>query len=87
MHLLLEPKHYDSLSKSRLAAKDLCFSPVETGNPKHREYDMSANDLIRILHKFIARIKQGAPPTIRYHAIFEILHAHPIKTILESTSF
>ena len=63
------------------------FAPVTAGNPKHREYDRSANDLIRIVHEFIERIKQEAPPTLRNHAIFEMLHARPIRTLKESRSF
>ena len=63
------------------------FAPVTAGNPKHREYDRSANDLIRIVHEFIERIKQEAPPTLRNHAIFEMLHARPIRTLKESPSF
>ena len=61
------------------------FSPVTAGNPK--KYDRSTNDFIRIVHEFIERIKQEAPPTLRNRAIFEMLHAQPIKTLLGSCSF
>jgi len=71
----------------KFGGQALLFSPVTAGNPKHREYDRSANGIIRILHEFIARIKQEAPPTLRNHVIFKMLHTHPIRTLLESPSF
>jgi len=71
----------------KFGGQALLFSPVTAGNPKHREYDRSANGIIRILHEFIARIKQDAPPTLRNHVIFKMLHTHPIRTLLESPSF
>ena len=49
--------------------------------------DRSANDLIRKLHEFIERIKQEAPQTLGNHAIFEMLHAHPIDSLLRSPLF
>ena len=71
----------------KFGGQALLLAPVTAGNPKHREYDRSANDLIRIVHEFIERIKQEAPPTLRNHAIFEMLHARPIRTLKESRSF
>ena len=74
----------------KFGGQALLFAPVTAGNPKHREYDRSANDLIQIVvHEFIIieRIKQEAPPTLRNHAIFEMLHAHPILILKESRSF
>ena len=61
------------------------FSPVTAGNPK--EYDRSTNDFIRTVHEFFETIKLEAPPTLRNRAIFEMLHAQQIKTLLGSCSF
>ena len=53
------------------------FSPVTAGNPKHRKYDRSTTNMTAISREFIARIKQEAPPMLRNHVIFEMLHANP----------
>ena len=66
----------------------LLFSPVTAGNPKHREYDRSTNHFWAIVRKFIARIKQDAPPTLRNHVIFEMLRKNPRRYLdSESRSF
>ena len=71
----------------KFGGQALLFSPVTAGNPKHREYDRSANNIISIMHEFIARIKQEAPQTLRNHVIFKRLRARPISSLIESRSF
>ena len=64
------------------------FSPVTASNPKHREYDRSTNNFWAIVRQFIARIKREAPPTLRNHVIFKMLHASPDQYLLnKSPSF
>ena len=53
------------------------FAPVTAGNPKHRKYDRSTTNMTAISREFIARIKQEAPPMLRNHVIFDLLHANP----------
>ena len=53
------------------------FSPVTAGNPKHRKYNRATKNMKAISREFIAKIKQEAPPTLRNHVIFEMLHADP----------
>ena len=71
----------------KFGGQALLFSPVTAGNPKHREYDRSANDLYRIVREFVATIKQEAPPTLKNHAIFKMLLKYPIFTLRTSPSF
>ena len=61
----------------KFGGQALLFAPVTAGNPKHREYDRSTNNFWAIVRKFIARIKQEAPPTLRNHVIFEMLRKNP----------
>ena len=61
----------------KFGGQALLFVPVTAGNPKHREYDRSANNFWAIIREFIGRIKQEAPPTLRNHIIFEMLQADP----------
>ena len=61
----------------KFGGQALLFAPVTAGNPKHREYDRSANNFWTIVREFIARIKQEAPPTLRNHVIFDMLQADP----------
>ena len=60
----------------KFGGQALLFSPVTAGNPKHREYDRSTKYFKAVLREFIARINQEAPPTLRNHVIFEMLHAN-----------
>ena len=69
----------------KFGGQALLFSPVTAGNPKHRKYDRSAKNLTAISREFIARIKREAPPTLRNHVIFEMLHKSP-KRYLDSQS-
>jgi len=69
----------------KFGGQALLFAPVTAGNPKHRKYDRSATNMTAISREFIARIKQEAPPMLRNHVIFEMLHAGP-KTYLNSKS-
>ena len=61
----------------KFGGQALLFSPVTAGNSKHREYDRSTKNFTEISREFIARIKQEAPPVLRNHIIFEMLHEHP----------
>jgi len=61
----------------KFGGQALLFSPVTAANPKHRKYDRSSKNMTAISREFIARIKQEAPPTLRNHAIFDMLHASP----------
>ena len=69
----------------KFGGQALLFAPVTAGNPKHREYDRSANNFWEILREFIARIRQEAPPTLRNHAIFEMLHADPRRYLISGS--
>ena len=69
----------------KFGGQALLFAPVTAGNLKHRKYDRSAKNMTTISREFIARIKQGAPPMVKNHVIFEMLHAGP-KTYLDSKS-
>jgi len=61
----------------KFGGQALLFSPVTAGNPKHRKYDRSNTNMTAISREFIARIKQEAPPTLRNHTIFKMLHEEP----------
>ena len=61
----------------KFGGQALLFSPVTAGNPKHRKYDRSNTNMTAISREFIARIKQEAPPTLRNHTIFKMLHQEP----------
>jgi len=63
----------------KFGGQALLFAPVTAANPKHRKYDRSSTNLTAISREFIARIKQEAPPTLRNHIIFEMLHKNPSK--------
>ena len=69
----------------KFGGQALLFAPVTAGNPKHREYDRSEINITAISREFIARIKQEAPPMLRNHVIFKMLHATP-KLYLETKS-
>ena len=69
----------------KFGGQALLFSPVTAGNPKHREYDRSEINITAISREFIARIKQEAPPMVRNHVVFKMLHATP-KLYLETKS-
>ena len=71
----------------KFGGQALLFAPVTAGNPiiRHRKYDRSTKNITAISREFIARIKQEAPPMVRNHVIFEMLHASP-KTYLDSKS-
>ena len=69
----------------KFGGQALLFSPVTAGNPKHREYDRSEINITAISREFIARMKQEAPPMLRNHIIFKMLHASP-KLYLETKS-
>ena len=69
----------------KFGGQALLFSPVTAGNPKHREYDRSEINIMAISREFIARIKQEAPPMLRNHVIFKMLHATP-KLYLKTKS-
>ena len=72
----------------KFGGQALLFSPVTAGNPQHREYDRAVNNFWAIVREFIARIKEEAPPTLRNHVIFEMLHADPRRYLNnESPSF
>ena len=71
----------------KFGGQALLFSPVTAGNPKHREYDRSANNILSKLRKFVARIQQDAPPTLRNHVIFKMLRTSPITSLTSSRSF
>jgi len=72
----------------KFGGQALLFSPVTAGNPKHRKYDRSRTNFTEISREFIARIKQEAPPVLRNHVIFEMLHANPKRYLnSESRSF
>ena len=71
----------------KFGGQALLFSPVTAGNPKHREYDRSQDDILQKVREFVARIKQEAPPTLRNHAIFKMLNNHPIYALKESPSY
>ena len=61
----------------KFGGQALLFAPVTAYNPKHRKYNRSMKNLTAISREFIARIKQEAPPMLRNHVIFEMLHANP----------
>ena len=61
----------------KFGGQALLFAPVTAGNPKHRKYDRSTTNMTAISREFIARIKQEAPPMLRNHVIFDLLHANP----------
>ena len=61
----------------KFGGQTLLFAPVTAGNPKHRKYDRSTTNMTAISREFIARIKQEAPPILRNHVIFEMLHVTP----------
>ena len=61
----------------KFGGQALLFSPVTAGNPLHRKYDRARTNMTEICRQFIARIKQEAPPMLRNHVIFEMLHAAP----------
>ena len=61
----------------KFGGQALLFAPVTAGNPKHRKYDRSTTNITAISREFIARIKQEAPPILRNHVIFNLLHANP----------
>ena len=61
----------------KFGGQALLFAPVAAGNPKHRKYDRSTTNMTAISREFIAKIKQEAPPTLRNHVIFEMLHENP----------
>ena len=44
--------------EDKFGGQALLFSHVTAGNPKHREYDRSDYNLIRIVHEFIASISR-----------------------------
>jgi len=69
----------------KFGGQALLFAPVTAGNPKHRKYDHSSTNMTAISREFIARIKQEAPPMLRNHVIFEMLHANH-KRYLEKQS-
>ena len=61
----------------KFGGQALLFSPVTAGNPKHRKYDRAKSNMTEISREFMAKIKQKAPPTLRRHVIFEMLHVGP----------
>ena len=70
----------------KFGGQALLFAPVTAGNPKHRKYDRSTTNITAISREFIARIKQEAPPILRNHVIFDMLHANP-RPYLNKGSF
>ena len=77
-------RHYDSC-EVKFGGQALLFSPVAACDTKHREYDRSEINMTEILREFISSIKQEAPPILRNHGIFKMLHASP-KLYLETKS-
>jgi len=69
----------------KFGGQALLFSPVAACDTKHRKYDRSEINMTEISREFIARIKQEAPPMLRNHVIFKMLHASP-KIYLETKS-
>ena len=69
----------------KFGGQALLFSPVTAGNSKHRQYDRATTNFTEISREFTARIKQEAPPVLRNHSIFKMLHEHP-KRYLDSQS-
>ena len=63
--------------EAKFGGQALLFAPSTAANPKHRPYDRSVKNMTAISRGFIARIKQEAPPMLRNHVIFDMLHANP----------
>ena len=63
--------------EAKFGGQALLFAPITAANPKHRPYDRSVKNMTAISRGFIARIKQEAPPMLRNHVIFDLLHANP----------
>ena len=58
----------------KFGGQALLFSPVTAGNLRHRKYNRAKTNMTEISREFIAKMKQEAPPTLRNHVIFEMLH-------------
>ena len=69
----------------KFGGQALLFSPVAACDTKHREYDRSEINMTAVSREFIVRIQREAPPKLRNHVIFEMLHASP-KLYLETKS-
>ncbi|XP_078384184.1 uncharacterized protein LOC144666668 [Oculina patagonica] len=62
----------------KFGGQALLFAPVTVNNRKHRRKHQNCKRLIfPITRQFVQKIKQEAPPKLRNHVIFKMLHENP----------